>query len=390
MNATEWRAVVALGALYALRMIGMFMILPVFALYAQGLPEPAQPWQIGLAIGIYGLTQAILQIPMGIASDRYGRKPVIAIGMLVFAAGSLLAGATDDIFWITLGRALQGAGAVSSAVAALLADVTRDAVRTLAMAILGAGVGLAFVLALILGPLVSSWIGVHGIFLVTAALAVLSLPVVLWGVPTPPVKSTEVGRLREVLHDDQLLRLNAGIFLLHAGMTAVFTAAPGAMVETLGLPGEAHWKIYLPVLIGSLLAALPLIGMAERGGRFKSVFMSMIVVLAAGLATLSLGHASPYGMVGGLALYFVAFNFLEGALPSLISRKAPPRFKGAALGVYASSQFLGAFAGGALGGVMLQWQGVGGVFAAAASLPIIWLFVAAKVTAPVAAARSAH
>jgi MFS family permease len=185
MNALEWRAVFALGSLYALRMIGMFMVLPVFALYAADLPAPAQGWQIGLAIGIYGLTQAILQVPMGMASDRFGRKPVIVVGMLIFAAGSWLAGSTQDIGWIIAGRALQGAGAVSSAVAALLADVTRESVRTLAMAVLGAGMGLAFVLALVLGPVVSGVIGVDGIFLMTGVLALLSLPVLLLGVPTP-------------------------------------------------------------------------------------------------------------------------------------------------------------------------------------------------------------
>jgi MFS family permease len=387
MNALEWRAVFALGALYALRMLGMFMVLPVFALYAGTLPAPAEPWQIGLAIGIYGLTQAILQIPMGMASDRFGRKPVIVFGMLVFAAGSWLAGATDQIGWIIAGRALQGGGAVSAAVAALLADVTRDSVRTVAMAILGAGMGLAFILALVLGPLVAGWIGVDGIFQLTAVLALLSLPVLLLGVPTPQVQSPERGSLRAVLADPQLLRLDAGIFLLHACMTAVFTVVPLAIVQTLGLDSGAHWKLYLPVLVLSLIPVFPLIRYAEGDGRLKRMFIGVIGLLAGALALAAAGHAVAIVLVGALLLYFIAFNFLEGALPSMISRMAPAAQKGAALGVYSSAQFLGAFAGGMIGGLGLQYGGVGGALAAAVLLPIIWLAVAAGM-GPVGAPRA--
>ncbi|MFP5307487.1 MAG: MFS transporter [Gammaproteobacteria bacterium] len=386
MNALEWRAVFALGALYALRMIGMFMVLPVFALYAADLPEPAQGWQIGLAIGVYGLTQAILQVPMGMASDRFGRKPVIVTGMLIFAAGSWLAGSTQEIGWIIAGRALQGAGAVSSAVAALLADVTRESVRTLAMAVLGAGMGLAFVLALVLGPVVSGVIGVDGIFLMTGVLALLSLPVLLLGVPTPEIASGNVGGIRAVLADGQLVRLDAGIFLLHATMTALFVAAPLALVDTLGLPSTEHWKVYLPVLILSLIPVFPLIRRAESRG-IKPAFLGAIVVLAVALLTAAELHGYAYGLLVALALFFVGFNFLEGALPSLISRMAPAAQKGAALGVYSSAQFLGAFAGGSLGGLALQHWGVGGAFAVAAAMPIIWLGVAAKLRPPVAAHR---
>ncbi|MES0872783.1 MFS transporter [Sinimarinibacterium thermocellulolyticum] len=384
MNAQEWRAVFALGALYALRMLGMFMVLPVFALHASTLPQPAQPWQIGLAIGVYGLTQALLQIPLGMASDRFGRKPVIVFGMLVFAAGSWLAGATDDISWIIAGRALQGAGAISAAVAALLADVTRDSVRTTAMAILGAGMGLAFVLALVLGPLVAGWIGVDGIFRMTAVLALLSLPLLLLGVPTPRPLPPESSSLRAVLADPQLLRLDAGIFLLHAGMTAVFTVVPLAIAQTLGLASADHWKLYLPVLLLSLGPVFPLIRYAERGGRLKAVFLAVVALLAGALALAAAGHDTAPVLVAALLLYFIAFNFLEGALPSMISRLAPPAHKGAALGVYSSAQFLGAFAGGMLGGLALQYGGIGGALAAAALLPIIWLVVAAGM-GPVAA-----
>ena len=258
MNPTEWRAVLALGLVYALRMLGMFMVLPVLALYAAEFPGGATPLQVGIAIGAYGLAQALLQIPLGLLSDRIGRKPVIYIGMLIFAFGSWVAGGADSIEMLTLGRVIQGAGAVSSATAALLADVTRDQVRTTAMAILGAGMGLAFVLALILGPLVAGWIGVQGIFYVTAVLAVLTLPVVGLGVPTPTRSVAAVaGGFRAAVGDRELLRLDAGIFLLHATMTAMFTTMPLAIRDTLGLDSLEHWKVYLPVLLISILPVFP-------------------------------------------------------------------------------------------------------------------------------------
>ncbi len=374
MNPLEWRAVLSLGAVYALRMLGMFMILPVFALYAGTLAVPAQPWQIGLAIGVYGLTQACLQIPLGMASDRWGRKPVIVLGMLVFAFGSLVAARATQIEWIIVGRALQGAGAVSSAVAALLADSTRDSVRTMAMAILGAGMGMAFVLALVLGPVISGWIGVDGIFMMTAVLAVLSLPVIVYAVPTPAVNTEGEGQLRDVFADARLVDLNIGIFLLHACMTALFTTAPLAVVATLQLEAPAHWKLYLPVLLLSLVPVFPLIRWAsDNPQRGPLLFRCAIGLLALALIMALLDYTDPAILVLALLLFFVGFNYLEGALPSLISRMAPPRQKGAALGAYASSQFLGAFAGGVLGGLALQHGGTVGGFALAAAMPLLWL-----------------
>jgi len=373
MNALEWRAVISLGALYALRMVGMFMVLPVFALYAGTLQGGAQPWQIGLAIGAYGLTQALLQIPLGMASDRYGRKPVIVVGMLVFALGSALAAVGQTIEGVMAGRALQGAGAISAAVAALLADVTRPQVRTTAMAILGAGMGIAFILALVLGPVVAGFIGVHGIFWLTAVLALLSIPLVLLGVPTPEFSAGSRGRLRDALADKQLLRLDGGIFVLHSCMTALFTAAPFAIVDTLGLPSPQHWQVYLPVLLISLIPVFPLIRWAEKSGRLKSVFRGAITTLAAALALAAVAHAWALPLLGALLLFFIGFNFLEGALPSMISRRVGPENRGAALGIYSTTQFLGGFAGGAIGGFALQHWGLAGVFAAAAVLPAIWV-----------------
>lgn len=377
MNSLEWRATLGLGALYALRMVGMFMVLPVFALYARTLPGGAAPHLVGLAIGIYGLTQAFLQIPLGMLSDRVGRKPVIVGGMAVFALGSLVAGLSDTIGWIIAGRALQGAGAISSAVAALLADTTRAQVRTQAMTVLGAGMGAAFVLALVTGPLFAEAIGVDGIFLMTAVLALLSVPLVIWGVPRAEVVEPPVGALAQALGDASLWRLNAGVFALHALLTALFVAAPLALESTLGLPGTGHWKVYLPVLLVSLVPVFPLIRFAEARGRMKTVFLGAVATLAAAELLAAAGHGAPAALVLALLLFFAAFNFLEGALPALISRQAPPERKGAALGVYATAQFLGAFTGGALGGWVLGAGGIGAVFCVMAVLPLVWLAVAA-------------
>ena len=374
MNSLEWRAVIGLGAVYALRMIGMFMILPVFALYASGLPGDVTPGQIGLALGAYGLMQACLQVPVGMASDRWGRKPMIVLGMLVFAAGSFIAGSSHDIHWIIFGRVVQGAGAVSSAVAALLADVTRVQVRTMAMAIVGVGMGLSFILAMVLGPVVSGWIGVDGIFIMTGVLALLAVPLVLWYVPAEPPRSTApAGSFREVLLDPQLLRLDGGILLLHAGMTALFLAAPFAIEETLALAGTEHWKVYLPVLLLSILPVFPLVRWAEAQGHARPVFVGSIGLLAVALALAGVLHGSASGLLAALLLYFIAFNYLEGSLPSMISRMVPAQQKGAALGVYSTAQVLGGGLGGPLGGFALHHWGVTGVFCAAAVLPLIWL-----------------
>jgi len=382
MNALEIRATVGLALIYALRMVGMFMILPVFALYAHGLPVPGTDFQIGLAIGIYGLVQATLQIPLGMASDRFGRKPIIVIGMLLFALGSFVAGASDDLFWITVGRAVQGLGAVSSAVSALLADLTRDRVRTTAMAILGAGMGLAFIGALVAGPVVAGVIGVTGIFHVTGVLALCAIPVVLWLVPPAPRPQASNAGVMSVLRDPQLLRLDGGILLLHALLTGLFVAAPFAIADTLHLPSAEHWKLYLPVLVVSILPVFPLVRRAEQRGETRGLFLTMIATLALSLALLSALHTHPVGLVVAIGLYFVAFNCLEGMLPSLISRRAPPDRRGAALGVYSSAQFLGPLLGGSVIGAAKGHYGLSAAFGVAALLPLIWLTFATHLAAP--------
>lgn len=377
MNAVERRAVATLALVYALRMVGMFMVLPVLALYARDLPVPATDLQIGLAIGLYGLTQALLQIPLGWLSDRIGRRPVVLGGLAVFALGSFLAGQADSVEALLLGRAVQGMGAVSAAVSAWIADSTRPSVRTTAMAILGVGMGGAFILALVLGPVVAAWIGVDGIFLLTGIAAVLAMPLVAFTVPVGAPQSAHAGGLGRSLRDPELLRLNGGILILHAVMAALFVALPLALVDRLGFAAVAHWKLYLPVLLLSVLPVFPLIRHAERQGQVRRVFLMAVAALTLALGVLAAGLGSLPVLVGGLLLFFVAFNFLEGALPSLISRQAPPQHKGAALGVYASSQFIGGFAGGLLGGVALQLGGLPAVFAGAAALPVLWLVFAA-------------
>ena len=377
MNRSETRATAALSLIYALRMLGMFMILPVFALYARDLPGGATPLQIGLAIGLYGLVQAVLQIPIGMLSDRIGRKPIIVGGLLVFAIGSAIAGSTHDIHWILLGRTVQGAGAISGAVSALLADVTRPQVRTQAMAILGAGMGLSFILALVLGPVVSGWIGVAGIFWATGGLALLAVPVVLRGIPDVPLPSADasrtLGSLRTALADPQLLRLDGGIFLLHAMMTCLFIAAPIAIEQTLGLPSPRHWEVYLPVLLVSVMPVFPMIRWIESSGRGKPAFVGAVATVGLALLLAAATHRHITGLFAALLVFFVAFNYLEGSLPSMISRRVPASQKGAALGLYSSAQFLGGFAGGSLGGFALGHYGIGGVFAVAAVLSLLWL-----------------
>lgn len=373
MNPLERRTTLTLSLIQALRMLGMFMILPVFALYARDLPGGATAAQVGWAIGLYGLVQAVLQIPFGLASDRIGRKPVIVGGLLLFALGSWIAGASHDIGLIMLGRALQGAGAVSGAVSALLADATRVQVRTAAMAIMGIGMGGAFLLALVLGPVFAGWIGVDGIFHMTAVAAVIAAAAVIWALPAVPLQPAAPGGLRRVLADSTLLRFDAGIFLLHTMMTALFIAAPHAIEDTLHMPASAHWEVYLPIMLVSVLLVFPAIRVIEKRGQGARAFVASIAIVGAALVLAALGWHHAIWLFAALVLFFIGFNYLEGALPSLISRHAPPSEKGAALGIYSSSQFLGGFAGAKLGAAAFGHYGAGGTFAVAALVSVVWL-----------------
>jgi Arabinose efflux permease len=382
LNPLEKRATGIMSLVYALRMVGMFMILPVLTIYMHRLPGGQAPLMVGLAFGIYGLFQAVLQMPIGLLSDRIGRKPVLLVGLAIFAAGSFVAGWAPDAFWLVVGRAIQGAGAISAASAAFIADITRPEVRGKAMTTLGIGMGMAFLLALILGPPVAGVIGVNGIFVLTGVLVVLTLPLVQFALPTVPRVPATPGAIRRVLRDPQLLMLDGGIFCLHTMMTALFVAAPLAIQHAFHLDEAALWKFYLPVMAGAIIPAFPLIGFVEAKGHIKPVFIGAIVLLGASLLLAGSEHAHPMWLGVALFLFFVAFNFMEGVLPSLISRRAPADSKGAALGVYATGQFLGGFAGGALGGLALGQYGVSGVFDLSAILALVWLLFSVRLVPP--------
>lgn len=380
MNASERQAAVWLASVFSLRMLGLFMILPVFALYAEQL-RGNTPALAGLAIGAYGFSQAIFQIPFGFLSDRYGRKRIIYLGLVIFALGSIVAALADSIWGVILGRILQGGGAVSAAAMALAADLTREEHRIKVMAFIGITIGLSFAVSMILGPILNGWIGVPGIFWLTGLLALLGIAVVRFRVPDPvasrihrdaePVAS-QFGR---VLRDGQLLRLNFGIFTLHLLLTATFVAVPLALRDG-GLASDQQWRVYLPALVLSIIAMAPFVIIAEKYRRLKPVFLGAILTLALTELGLLTRHETMLETGMLLLAFFTAFNLLEATLPSLIAKMAPPDAKGTAMGVYSSSQFLGAFAGGALGGILHGQFGLQSVFAFAALGALVWLLAA--------------
>jgi MFS family permease len=385
MSPAERRAMLGLASIFGLRMLGMFIILPVFALHAQTIPGGADRTLVGLALGAYGLTQAVLQVPFGWASDRWGRKPAIAIGLLVFALGSFVAAWAPDIFWTIAGRTLQGAGAISAAVIALTADLTRDEVRTRAMAAIGMTIGGTFALSLVAGPLLESRIGVSGIFAATGFLALAAIGVLKLWVPSAETSSTRgqagLAEFRNVLADPQLLRLNIGIFVLHGVLMALFVQVPFALRDA-GLAPARHWQVYLPVVLASVALLYPALRIADRPGQAKTIFLGAVVVLALSQLMLAFAEHSLPALVVSLMVFFAAFNLLEALLPSLVSKFAPPRLKGTAIGVYSSTQFLGAFAGAAIGGALAQHFGAGALFAFGVALTLLWLLAGATMAPP--------
>jgi MFS family permease len=383
MTRDEKRAGASLAAIFALRMLGLFLILPVFAEHAKHIPGGNDLALVGLAMGAYGLTQAFCQIPFGMASDVLGRKRVIIVGLVLFALGSVVAALATDIWTVIGGRALQGAGAISAAVTALAADLTREQHRTKVMAMIGSSIGLVFAISLIGAPALYAVIGMSGIFWLTALLALGAIGLLTHVVPAaPPLLPGPRVPLREVLLDAQLMRLNFGIFSLHLVQMAMFVVVPGLLISTGDLPLDRHWQVYLGTMTLSLLPAIPAIIVAERHGRIKGVFIAAIVLLVLAEGGSYVGSGSFAVLVTMLALFFVAFNVLEASLPSIISRIAPARAKGAALGVYNTSQALGLFAGGAIGGLIAKNSGAGGVFAAGALVALAWLLVAAGMAVP--------
>lgn len=378
MTSGERRAAVGLAAIFGSRMLGLFIILPVFAVYADQL-EGSTPALIGLAIGAYGLSQALLQIPFGLLSDRLGRRPVIAAGLLLFILGSVTAALSTHIYGVILGRVLQGSGAISAAVMAMAADLTRDSQRTKIMAIIGISVGGAFMVALGLGPLVAGLGGLSGVFWTTAVLALLALVLLLVLVPRSEVQA-DAGRagFREVLRNPDLLRLSGGIFILHLILTAGFVVLPIVLQDYLGISRDAHWQIYLPVLLLSVPAMVPVIAYGERRRKMHRVLPAVVLALALVELLLAFGLASKALIVIALWAYFSVFNILEASLPSLVSRAVPARVKGAALGVYSTSQFVGAFLGGVLGGVLYGHYGVSAVFLLGAAAAGAWFAFALR------------
>lgn len=387
MNRLERRSVFSLAGIYGLRMLGLFMILPVFSLYAEGL-EGVTPFLMGVALGIYGLTMAIFQIPFGMLSDRFGRKPIIMLGLLLFAVGSVVAALSDSVWGVIVGRAIQGSGAIAAAMMALMADLTREEERTKAMAIMGIAIGMSFTLALMVGPILNVAIGVDGIFWMTAVLAAAGIAILYLLVPTPTHLSfhreveTVPSQLKQVLFDRQLFRLDVGIMIQHGIMMAMFTALPFVLRNKLGLPADEHAWFYLPVLMLSVLGMAPLVMVAEKRQKMKQVFVGCIVMIIISELMLGVDQRSLIAVAIGLFFFFVAFNVLEASLPSLISRLAPVDSKGTAMGVYSTSQFLGAFIGGAGGGWLSGAFGMQAVFYACAVVACGWLLVSLGMRVP--------
>ncbi len=379
MSRLERRAAFSLAGVFSLRMLGLFIVLPVLAVFAETLEGGRDRTLVGLAFGAYGLTQAALQIPFGWLSDRLGRKPVLYTGLAIFAVGSLIAALASHIGWMIVGRILQGAGAISAVAIAALADLTRLEVRTRAMALVGATIGLTFMISLVAGPLLTGAIGVPGLFALTAAFALAGIAVVRFVVPNgaspASLPRADGSAFVRVLTDRELLRLNFGIFALHAVLVMMFLEVPHAL-QALHMPVAAHWQVYLPVLIASVLLMLPAMMQADRPERAKAIFAGAIALLLVAHVLLFAFPDSLTGLVGGLLVFFTAFNLLEAKLPALVSKLAPADVKGTAIGVYSSVQFFGVFVGGAVGGWLQQHYGAGAIFWLGMALTAVWLVLA--------------
>jgi len=386
MTSLERRATFSLASIYALRMLGLFMILPVLSLFSEQL-EGATPLLIGLSISVYGLSQALLQIPFGLLSDRFGRKKIIIIGLIIFSAGSLVAAISTTIYGVLLGRALQGCGAIAAAIMALVADLTQEVHRTKAMATIGASIGISFGIAITLGPILAGYIGIQGIFYLTAILALLAILVVLFIVPNPKKSIVHHDaelvptQIINVLKNTDLLRLNYGIFILHLILTASFVVLP-LLIRDAGLIAEHHWKVYLPILVTSMAVIIPFIILAEKKRQMKKVFVGAIMTLVIANLALSQLYQQLIPLVALLWLFFCGFNLLEATLPSLISKTAPGDLKGTAMGAYSSSQFMGAFLGGVIGGWLYGKYGASAVFLSTSIAATSWVIVALFMQTP--------
>ena len=387
MTSIEKRVAMSLSAIFASRMLGLFMILPVFAVYAEEL-DGFTPTLAGLAIGIYGLTQAMFQIPLGMLSDNIGRKPVIIGGLIIFAIGSIVAAMSDSITGVIIGRALQGSGAIASAVMALAADLTREEHRIKVMASIGMSIGLSFSLALVFGPLLHGVFGVEGIFWITAFFAFGGILVAKFWVPTP-VRSrfhrdaeVELSWFSKAFSDPQLVRLDMGIFILHFILISMFMVMPGVLREQLGFSLEQHWQLYLPILFFGVLTMVPFIILAEKKRKVKQVLIGAISILIISQLGFPLLSGSLVGFAIMLWLFFSAFTLLEAIMPALVAKLAPAAHKGTAMGAYSTSQFLGVFLGGLTGGILSEFYGINSVAAFNVALLIIWAGLAISMKKP--------
>lgn len=386
MTPIERRTVSTLALIYALRMFGLFMVLPVLAIFASDYQE-ATASLIGVAIGAYGLTQALLQLPFGVWSDRIGRKPVIIIGLAIFTMGSALCAMADNIWLLILGRALQGAGAVASTLMALMTDLTKEENRTKAMASIGASIGLSFTLAMVVGPAMANWLGLSGLFATTAILSVIAMVLLLVFVPTPKqqIRSRDARaffhQLGDVVQDKQLLRLSFGIFALHSVLVACFVAFPLMLVKA-GLVQPDHWQVYLPVMVVAFICMVPFIIVGEKKQKMKEILFLAVCLLVLSLVWIGALDSSLWGLITGLWIFFLAFNILEASLPSLVSKFAPAGFKGSAMGLYSSCQFFGAFVGGIVGGFLSEFLSLAGVFWGMIPLVAIWAVLVLTMARP--------
>jgi MFS family permease len=382
LSAPEMRATVSLAAIFALRMLGLFMIMPVFSIYAKTIPGGDNVFLVGIALGAYGVTQSMLYIFYGWVSDKLGRKPVIAFGLVVFAIGSFVAAAGHSMAWIIAGRVIQGMGAVSSAVIAFIADLTQEENRTKAMAMVGGSIGVSFAVAIVGAPIVFHWVGMSGLFTVIGVLSIAAVGIVLWIVPDPPAPPVHVkAPFAEVLHNVELLRLNFGVLVLHATQTALFLVVP-RILEAGGLPVASHWKIYLPVMGLAFVMMVPAIIAAEKRGKMKVVMLSAIALILFGQLLLGAAPHTLWSVAAILFVYFLGFNVLEASQPSLVSKLAPGTRKGAAAGVYNTTQSIGLALGGVVGGWLLKLDGPSAVFYTCSVLVLAWLVVASRMKPP--------